>query len=58
MSMKIPKDVLVSKGINYVQKYPYDELSRVTKNKKRHYETPDGRAVPSVTTVLSVRQRT
>jgi genome maintenance exonuclease 1 len=28
-------------------------LSRVTKNHKRHYETPDGRAVPSVTTVLS-----
>ena len=53
MNMKIPKDVLVSKGITYVQKYPYSELSKVTKNKKRHYETPDGRAVPSVTTVLS-----
>ena len=51
--MKIPKDVLVSKGITYVQKYPYNELSKVTKNKKRHYETPDGRTVPSVTTVLS-----
>ena len=49
--MKIPKDVIVSKGIIYNQKYPYGELSRVTKNKKRHYETPDGRQVPSVTTV-------
>ncbi len=51
--MKISEEVLKSKGIRYVQKYPYDELSRVTKNHKRHYETPDGRAVPSVTTVLS-----
>ena len=53
MHMKIPTDVLSEKGITYVQKYPYDELSRVTKNHKRHYETPDGRQVPSVTTVLS-----
>ena len=51
--MKISEEVLKSKGIRYVQKYPYGELSRVTKNHKRHYETPDGRAVPSVTTVLS-----
>ena len=51
--MKIPTNVLVDKGINYIQKYPYDELSKVTKNHKRHYETPDGRQVPSVTTVLS-----
>ena len=53
MPMKISKDVLKSKGIIYNQKYPYGELSRVTKNHKRHYETPDGRQVPSVTTVLS-----
>ena len=53
MSMKIPEDVIKSKGITYLQKYPYGELSRVTKNHKRHYETPDGRQVPSVTTVLS-----
>ena len=53
MSMKIPKDVLDNKGIVYNQKYPYGELARVTKNHKRHYETPDGRQVPSVTTVLS-----
>ena len=51
--MKIPEDVLVNKGITYVQKYPYGELSKVSKNGKRHYETPDGRQVPSVTTVLS-----
>ena len=51
--MKIPKDVIQDKGILYNQKYPYDQLSRVTKNRKRHYETPDGRTVPSVTTVLS-----
>ena len=53
MLMKIPEDVLQSKGITYNQKYPYGELARVTKNHKRHYETPDGRQVPSVTTVLS-----
>ena len=53
MSMKIPEDVLVNKGIAYVQKYPYGEIARVTKDHKRHYATPDGRQVPSVTTVLS-----
>ena len=51
--MKIPEDVFVGKAITYNQKYPYGELAKVTKNKKRHYETPDGRQVPSVTTVLS-----
>ena len=51
--MKIPKDVLVDKGIVYNQRYPYGELARVNKDHKRHYETPDGRQVPSVTTVLS-----
>ena len=51
--MKIPEDVLKHKGIVYYHKYPYEELSRLTKDKKRHYETPDGRQVPSVTTVLS-----
>ena len=53
MTMKIPQDVLEQKGIIYNQKYPYGELARVTKDRKRHYETPDGRQVPSVTTVLS-----
>ena len=51
--MKISEDVLKSKGIPYIQKFPYGELSKTAKNGKRHYETPDGRTVPSVTTVLS-----
>ena len=51
--MKIPKEALQSKGIAYVEKYPYGELNRQSKNGKRHYQTPDGRLVPSVTTVLS-----
>ena len=51
--MKISEDVLKSKGIAYVQKFPYNELSKTSKNGKRHYATPDGRQVPSVTTVLS-----
>jgi len=51
--MKIPKEALVNKGITYVQKFNYGELSRVSKDGKRHYATPDGRQVPSVTTVLS-----
>ena len=51
--MKISGDVLKTKGIAYVQKYPYGELAKVSKNGKRHYATPDGRQVPSVTTVLS-----
>ena len=53
MLMKFTEEVLKTKGVAYYQKYPYDELSKITKNKKRHYETPDGRQVPSVTTVLS-----
>jgi len=53
MVMKISEDILKDRGIAYVQKYPYAELSRVARNGKRHYETPDGRSVPSVTTVLS-----
>ncbi len=53
MLMKIPEDVIKQKGISYIQKYPYGELAKITKNHKRHYETPDGRQVPSVTTVLS-----
>jgi len=51
--VKISEDILKDRGITYVQKYPYEELSRVARNGKRHYETPDGRSVPSVTTVLS-----
>ena len=51
--MKIPQLLLKNKGIAYVQRFNYTELSRTAKNGKRHYETPDGRTVPSVTTVLS-----
>ncbi len=51
--MKISEEVLESKGIAYVQRFQYNELSKASRNGKRHYETPDGRTVPSVTTVLS-----
>jgi len=51
--MKISEDVLKSKGIAYIQKYPYSSLSKTMKNGNRHYKTPDGRTIPSVTTVLS-----
>jgi hypothetical protein len=51
--MKIPPEALQSKGIAYVQRFQYDELNKASRNGKRHYETPDGRTVPSVTTVLS-----
>ena len=51
--MKISEDVLKIKGIPYIQKYPYEELSKTARDGKRHYSTPDGRTVPSVTTVLS-----
>ena len=54
--MKISQDVLKSKGIPYVQKYPYQDLSRTSKDGKRYYVTPEGnitKSVPSVTTVLS-----
>lgn len=33
-------------------KYPYQELKKETVNGSRKYLTPDGRAVPSVTTIL------
>ena len=51
--MKFTEDVLKTKGIAYVQRYNYNELSKTARDGKRHYETPDGRTVPSVTTVLS-----
>ena len=51
--MKITVDVLKSKGIAYVKRFEYADLSKASKNGKRHYQTPDGRSVPSVTTVLS-----
>ena len=51
--MKFTEDVLKTKGVAYVQRFNYTELSKTAKNGKRHYETPDGRTVPSVTTVIS-----
>ena len=36
-----------------MNKYPYNELTRTSPEGKRHYNTPDGRTVPSVTTILS-----
>ena len=54
--MKITENTLKSKGIPYVQKYPYKNLSRTTKDGKRYYVTLEGtltKTVPSVTTVLS-----
>ena len=51
--MKITVDVLKSKGIAYVERFEYADLRKASKNGKRHYQTPDGRSVPSVTTVLS-----
>ena len=35
-----------------IQKFNYTPLSRTTIEGKRHYTTPDGTAVPSVTTIL------
>jgi len=51
--MKFTNDTLLAQGIAYVAKYPYNELSRTSPEGKRHYTTPDGRTVPSVTTILS-----
>jgi hypothetical protein len=36
----------------YNPKFDYHELSRTSENGKRLYLTPDGKRVPSVTTVL------
>ena len=41
----------------YIPKFDYKDLSRTTDaNGKRLYQTPDGRRVPSVTTILSATQ--
>ena len=40
--MKFTEDVLKTKGIAYVQRYNYNELSKTARAGKRHYETPDG----------------
>jgi len=51
--MKFTNDTLLAQGIAYVSRYPYNELNRTSPEGKRHYTTPDGRTVPSVTTILS-----
>ena len=51
--MKFTNDTLLAQGIAYVARYPYNELNRTSAEGKRHYTTPDGRTVPSVTTILS-----
>jgi genome maintenance exonuclease 1 len=53
MQMKFTNDTLLAQGIAYVARYPYSELNRTSPEGKRHYTTPDGRTVPSVTTILS-----
>lgn len=40
----------------YNPKFPYHELSRTTEEGQRLYQTPDGKRVPSVTTILSATQ--
>ena len=51
--MKIDKDILVNRGIALVNKFSYSTIDKISRNGKRHYATPDGRQVPSVTTILS-----
>ena len=51
--MKIADDVLKKQGIALVDKFSYSTIDKVSRNGKRHYSTPDGRQVPSVTTILS-----
>ena len=42
----------------YTPKFDYQDLSRTTdENGKRLYQTPDGRRVPSVTTILSAHNQ-
>ena len=38
--MKISEDVLKHKGIAYIQKYPYSDLSKVSKNGKTIMKVP------------------
>jgi genome maintenance exonuclease 1 len=40
----------------YIPKFNYNDLSRTTEAGKRLYQTPDGRKVPSVTTILGATQ--
>lgn len=40
----------------YNPKFPYHELSRTSEEGQRLYQTPDGKKVPSVTTILAATQ--
>jgi hypothetical protein len=51
--MKIDKDILANKGIPLVERHAYSTIERESVDGKRLYATPDGRRVPSVTTILS-----
>ena len=51
--MKFDNNTLLAQGIAYVARYPYSELNKTSPEGRRHYATPDGRTVPSVTTILS-----
>ena len=51
--MKLTNDILKKRGISLIERYPYSSIERVSRNGHRHYATPDGRQVPSVTTILS-----
>jgi len=51
--MKIDKDILTNKGIPLVERHAYSTIERESVDGKRLYATPDGRLVPSVTTILS-----
>ena len=53
MTVKISNEVLVNKGIPLVERHAYSTIERESVDGKRLYATPDGRRVPSVTTILS-----
>jgi hypothetical protein len=53
MTVKISSEVLVNKGIPLVERHAYSTIERESVDGKRLYATPDGRRVPSVTTILS-----
>ena len=51
--MKIDNNILANKGIPLVERHAYSTIERESVDGKRLYATPDGRRVPSVTTILS-----
>ncbi len=50
--MKLTIQTFQAQGIPYIARYPYNELKRTSLKDSRHYVTPDGNSVPSVTTIL------